>query len=152
MCPARIVLTAIAALAALGCSQAAEVAIEDGPPPSTLASSPTKPAPANQEGAEPVRERLRGIDPRGRLPVEDRQWTDRFDDHLRKYSKRFFSVAFDWRWFKAQGITESSLRSDAESWVGAKGIMQIMPATLEEIAAKSVLPITDSTQRSAELE
>ena len=143
---ASLVLPAIAALAltALGCSQAAEVAVEDSPPQSTLASSPTEPTPDTQDGAATASDPPRGIDPRGRLPVEDRQWTDRFDDHFRKYSKRFFSVAFDWRWFKAQGITESSLRADVESWVGAKGIMQIMPATFEEIAAKSSLPVTDS--------
>ena len=81
----------------------------------------------------------------GRPPVEHRQWTNRFDPHFRKYSKRFFGVGFDWRWFKAQGIAESSLREDAQSWVGAKGIMQIMPETLKEIAAKSSLPVIDNT-------
>ena len=80
----------------------------------------------------------------GKLPVEHRQWTTRYDHHFRKYSKRFFGPGFDWRWFKAQGIAESSLQEDAVSWVGAKGIMQIMPATLQEIAAKSSLPVLDS--------
>ena len=86
-----------------------------------------------------------GVDPLGRPPVEHRQWTTRFDPHFRKYSKRFFGVGFDWRWFKAQGIAESGLQEDATSWVGAKGIMQIMPATLQEIAAKSSLPVIDNT-------
>ena len=80
----------------------------------------------------------------GKLPVEHRQWTTRYDHHFRKYSKRFFGPGFDWRWFKAQGIAESSLQEDAVSWVGAKGIMQIMPATLQEIAEKSSLPVHDS--------
>lgn len=80
----------------------------------------------------------------GKLPVEHRQWTTHYDHHFRKYSKRFFGPGFDWRWFKAQGIAESSLQQDAVSWVGAKGIMQIMPATLQEIAEKSSLPVLDS--------
>ena len=81
----------------------------------------------------------------GKPPVEHRQWTTRYDHHFRKYSKRFFGPGFDWRWFKAQGIAESSLQEDAVSWVGAKGIMQIMPATLQEIAEKSSLPVLDSS-------
>ena len=81
----------------------------------------------------------------GKLPVEHRQWTTNYDHHFRKYSKRFFGPGFDWRWFKAQGIAESSLQEDAVSWVGAKGIMQIMPATLQEIAEKSSLPVLDSS-------
>ena len=85
-----------------------------------------------------------GTDPRGRPPVEHRTWTDRYDPLFRKYSKRFFGPGFDWRWFKAQGIAESGLREDAESWVGAKGIMQIMPATLREIAEKSDLPVLNN--------
>ena len=94
--------------------------------------------------AEPAPSEPPAVQPRGRLPVEDDQWTTRFDDYFRKYSKRFFSVAFDWRWFKAQGIIESGLRVDATSWVGARGIMQIMPATFQEIAELSSLPLSDT--------
>ncbi len=119
---------ALLALAAFAASLVWQGSVEDEPPPA--------PAPAPSEPP--------AADPRGRLPVENDQWTSRFDDHFRKYSKRFFSVAFDWRWFKAQGITESGLREDATSWVGARGIMQIMPATFEEIAEQSSLPISDT--------
>ena len=62
--------------------------------------------------------------------------TDRYDDTFRKYSKRFFSVAFDWRIFKAQGMAESNLDMNARSWVGAKGIMQLMPSTFQEIRSR----------------
>ena len=86
-----------------------------------------------------------GADLLGRPPVEHRQWTKQFDPHFRKYAKRFFGIGLDWRWFKAQGIAESGLRENAESWVGAKGIMQIMPATLQEIAAKSSLQVLDGS-------
>ncbi|MFC1564973.1 transglycosylase SLT domain-containing protein [candidate division KSB1 bacterium] len=69
--------------------------------------------------------------------VESRKWTDKFDNHFRKYSKRFFGVGFDWKWIKAQAIAESSLKEDAESWASAKGIMQIVPSTFEEIQEKN---------------
>jgi membrane-bound lytic murein transglycosylase MltF len=60
-----------------------------------------------------------------------------YDDTFRKYSKRFFGVGYDWRIFKAQALTESNLSPEARSWVGAKGIMQLMPATFKEIQTKN---------------
>lgn len=65
-----------------------------------------------------------------------RDHTD-FDGHFRKYSKRFFGVGFDWHYFKAQAIAESNLNPEARSPVGAVGIMQLMPATFEEVSGKS---------------
>ena len=62
---------------------------------------------------------------------------DQYDEHFRKYSKRFFGPAFDWRLFKAQGLTESGLDSSARSQVGAQGVMQLMPTTLREITSKN---------------
>lgn len=63
--------------------------------------------------------------------------TDRFDETFRKYSKRYFSVAFDWRLFKAQALVESNLRTLARSRAGARGIMQLMPSTFREIRSKN---------------
>jgi len=60
---------------------------------------------------------------------------DRFDDTFRKYSKRYFGPAFDWRLFKAQGMAESNLDPRARSHVGARGVMQLMPATFREVAS-----------------
>ncbi|MEP6573501.1 MAG: transglycosylase SLT domain-containing protein [Gemmatimonadota bacterium] len=59
--------------------------------------------------------------------------SERFDPVFRKYSKRFFGVGFDWRVFKAQGMAESNLDTLAHSWVGARGIMQLMPSTFLDI-------------------
>jgi soluble lytic murein transglycosylase-like protein len=59
--------------------------------------------------------------------------SDRYDDVFRKYSKRFFGPTFDWHYFKAQGLAESGLDPNARSYVGARGIMQLMPSTYQRI-------------------
>ncbi|MDB4881594.1 MAG: putative soluble lytic transglycosylase fused to an ABC-type amino acid-binding protein [Gemmatimonadetes bacterium] len=64
--------------------------------------------------------------------------TNKYDPTFRKYAKRYFGVGTDWRWFKAQGMAESDLTPTARSRVGARGIMQLMPATYGQI--KSALP------------
>jgi membrane-bound lytic murein transglycosylase MltF len=69
--------------------------------------------------------------------VEARAVTDRYDNTFRKYSKRFFGMGFDWRLFKAQGMAESNLDMNAKSFVGAQGIMQLMPTTFQEIRSKN---------------
>lgn len=61
----------------------------------------------------------------------------KYDQYFKKYSKRYFGPGFDWRYFKSQAIAESNLNSEAKSHVGAKGIMQIMPATFDEIKYKN---------------
>lgn len=63
--------------------------------------------------------------------------TEAYDPTFRKYSKRFFGAGFDWRVFKAQGMTESNLDPGAKSWVGARGIMQLMPSTFLEIQTRN---------------
>ena len=60
----------------------------------------------------------------------------KFDPYFAKYTKRYFGPAFDWRHFKAQAVAESRLQADAQSRVGAVGVMQIMPRTFEEIRKK----------------
>ncbi len=63
---------------------------------------------------------------------------DRYDDVFRKYSKRFFGPGFDWRVFKAQGMTESNLNPHARSHVGARGLMQLMPSTYADIRSRNL--------------
>lgn len=70
-------------------------------------------------------------------PAEGQRHLDRYDDTFRKYSKRFFGVGYDWRLFKAQGLAESNLDPAATSWVGARGIMQLMPSTFFAIQSKN---------------
>jgi len=69
--------------------------------------------------------------------VETEKWTDKYDRYFKKYSKRYFGPHFEWRWFKSQGIAESNLKADASSHMGAKGIMQILPSTFDEIKGKN---------------
>lgn len=69
--------------------------------------------------------------------VKHEQWTTEYDIYFKKYAKHYFGPHIDWHWFKAQGIAESNLDPQAESAAGARGIMQIMPATFEEILKKN---------------
>jgi membrane-bound lytic murein transglycosylase F len=73
----------------------------------------------------------------GRLALQAQRASEAFDPTFRKYSKRFFGAGFDWRVFKAQGMTESNLDPRAKSWVGARGIMQLMPSTFLEIQTRN---------------
>ncbi len=68
--------------------------------------------------------------------VTSKHWTNKYDRYFRKYTKRNFGPGFNWKWFKAQAIAESGLNQNARSWVNAKGIMQIMPKTFDEIKKK----------------
>lgn len=50
---------------------------------------------------------------------------------IKKYSKRY---GFDWRLIVAQIMQESKFREKAQSHVGARGLMQIMPKTAQELS------------------
>ena len=62
--------------------------------------------------------------------------SEKFDDTFRKYSKRYFGPAWDWKLFKAQAMAESALDSAAQSPVGARGLMQLMPSTYQMIQSR----------------
>lgn len=56
-----------------------------------------------------------------------------YEHYFEKYSKWYFGYDFDYTWFIAQGLQESRLDSSAVSYVGASGVMQIMPATWNDL-------------------
>jgi membrane-bound lytic murein transglycosylase F len=61
----------------------------------------------------------------------------RYDELFKKYTRQYFGPGFDWKVFKAQAMAESNLSMNAKSWVGARGLMQLMPATYREIQTKN---------------
>jgi soluble lytic murein transglycosylase-like protein len=97
-------------------------AVPTAAPPSAAASSAPSPPVGALARTQARREALKA--------------EHKYDDTFRRYSKRWFGAAFDWRWFKAQGMAESNLDSAATSYVGARGVMQLMPATYRMIQSK----------------
>jgi membrane-bound lytic murein transglycosylase F len=49
-----------------------------------------------------------------------------YDDLFKKYAQQY---ALDWRLLVAQAYQESRFDPDAESWAGARGLFQVLPAT-----------------------
>ena len=83
--------------------------------------------------------------------AQPRDPADRYDDTFRKATKRSFGPAFDWRFFKAQGMAESNLDPLARSRVGARGLMQLMPGTYREIASENAdLDLIDNPELNIE--
>lgn len=60
------------------------------------------------------------------------KFEDRFDSLIQFHAERLFPEC-DWRLIKAQVAQESAFKPKAESPVGAKGLLQIMPLTDLEI-------------------
>ena len=71
------------------------------------------------------------------LSAQPKRDVDRYDHIFRKYSKRYFGIGYDWRIFKAQAMAESEMNPNARSWVGARGLMQLMPSTYAAIQSRS---------------
>ena len=90
---------------------------------------------ADAPASAPSRPPLSALD-RATAQRNARHDNTRYDNFFRKYSKRYFGIGFDWKYFKAQGMAESELNATARSWVGARGVMQLMPSTFQEIQTK----------------
>ena len=59
-----------------------------------------------------------------------------YDDLIKKYAR---SINWDWRLLAALIYQESQFNPNANSWVGAKGLMQLMPVTAKEFGAQNIL-------------
>jgi membrane-bound lytic murein transglycosylase F len=53
-----------------------------------------------------------------------------YDRHFKQYARRY---GFDWRLMAAQAYQESRFDPKAKSWVGARGLFQVMPSTGREL-------------------
>ncbi|MBN8432427.1 transporter substrate-binding domain-containing protein [Microbulbifer salipaludis] len=58
-----------------------------------------------------------------------------FDKYVKKYADKY---DFDWRLVVAQMFQESTFNPKAKSWVGARGLMQVMPDTGKQIGEKNL--------------
>lgn len=59
-----------------------------------------------------------------------------YDKHIKEAASR---IGWDWRLLAAVAYQESKFNPDAESWVGATGLMQLMPETAEIFGAEDPL-------------
>lgn len=99
--------------------------------PATAQTPKVDRVPDGLDPGRPIRALKRVADAR----VRERS-TERYDPMFQKYTKRYFGVGGDWRRFKAQAMAESELNPNAKSWVGARGLMQLMPSTYKAIATR----------------
>ena len=60
------------------------------------------------------------------LSFGERREISHYDDLFRKYAKE---IGWDWRLLASLAYTESNFNPNVVSWAGAKGLMQLMPAT-----------------------
>lgn len=63
-------------------------------------------------------------------PMLSRGVISYYDEMFKHYSH---GIGWDWRLLAAQCYQESTFDPDAVSWAGAKGLMQIMPATADHL-------------------
>ncbi len=59
-----------------------------------------------------------------------------YDGLFMKFARKF---GFDWRLIAAQSYVESRFDPRVRSWVGARGLMQIMPRTAKELGFKNIV-------------
>lgn len=59
-----------------------------------------------------------------------------YDDIVQTYAQQY---GFDWRLIVSQMYQESRFDPEATSWVGAKGLMQVMPRTAKELGFDDIV-------------
>lgn len=68
-------------------------------------------------------------------------------DHLIKTHAK--NIGWDWRLLASQVYQESRFDPGAESWAGAQGLMQVMPATAEALGIKNITDPKESIRGGA---
>lgn len=63
-------------------------------------------------------------------PMLSRGVISHYDAYFKQYARQ---IGWDWRLLAAQCYQESTFDPNAQSWAGAKGLMQIMPATADHL-------------------
>ncbi len=58
-----------------------------------------------------------------------------YDEIIKEYSEE---IGWDWRLLASMIYQESSFRVDVQSWAGAQGLMQLMPATASRFGVRQV--------------
>ena len=58
-------------------------------------------------------------------------------------------VGWDWKLLTALSYVESGFNPNAESWAGARGLMQLMPATIEKYGGDTLCPPDNNIQTGA---
>ena len=58
-----------------------------------------------------------------------------FDELFKQYARQ---IGWDWRLLASIAYQESHFNPDAESWAGARGLMQLMPATAAKLGATDI--------------
>jgi len=71
-----------------------------------------------------------------RIDLADGEQLSPYDDIIKKYAKRY---GFDWRLLAAQIFQESGFDPASRSWVGAVGLMQMMPRTAHQVGVSGDL-------------
>ena len=66
-----------------------------------------------------------------------------YDDLLKQHAN---DLSWDWRLLASQAFQESRFKSDAHSWAGASGLLQLMPATARQYGVKNSLDPSDNVQ------
>ena len=66
--------------------------------------------------------------------LTDSQTLSPFDELVKKYADQY---GFDWKLITAQMYQESRFNPEARSWVGALGLLQVMPKTAKEFGFKN---------------
>lgn len=71
-----------------------------------------------------------------------------YDALVKRYAKKY---EFDWRLITSQMYQESRFDPNAKSWVGAQGLMQVMPRTAKELKIDNVVEPENGIQAGVKL-